>query len=101
MNPQETLLAVAAGVAAVMVIVVFAHKSYIIIKRIDDALGLDQDGKTINERLERIEHQLYPNNGSSLIDKMNRVEFEQRSMQSKVDTIETVLDLILRRMDKV
>jgi hypothetical protein len=98
MNPQETLIAVAAVVTAVMVIAHFLRKIYAIAKKIEDSLGVDASGRTVNDRLERIEHQLFPNGGSSLVDKMNRVEADQHKMGGRMDAMERTLDRILTRL---
>jgi hypothetical protein len=60
------------------------YKVYKIAKRIDDALGLDKQGRTVTDRLGRIEHQLFPNGGSSLTDKINQIAFEQRAMKGEL-----------------
>ena len=99
MNPTETVLAIAAVVAAVTVIGHFVRKIYFIAKRIEESLGVDRQGRSVTERLERIEHQLFPNGGSSLTDKINRMEAEQMSIQGKVDTMERVLNSILRKLN--
>ena len=94
MNPTETILGVAAVVAAITVIAHFVRKIYFIAKRIEDSLGVDEKGRTVTDRLERIEHQLFPNGGSSLTDKINQIGHEQKVMKAELDTVKTVLGLI-------
>lgn len=86
-----------AVVAAITAIAIFAMKTYRIIKRIDTVLGVDRQGRTISDRLDRVEHHLFPNGGSSLTDKINRIEFEQREMKGQMDAVETVLAAHVRR----
>ena len=100
MNPTETILAIAAVVAAITVIAHFVRKIYFIAKRIEESLGVDAQGRTVTDRLGRIEHQLFPNGGSSLVDKMNRIEADQMVTQGKVEAMERVLESILRKLNK-
>lgn len=97
MNPADTILLVAAIVAALTTISVFVVKIYKVAKRIDGALGVDSQGRTISERLGRVEHQLFPNGGSSLTDKINRIEHEQKQLQGKMDTFERILETLLKK----
>ena len=47
---------------------------YKIAKRLEDAIGTDSKGRTLAERLDRVEHQLWENGGSSLADRVNKIE---------------------------
>ena len=47
---------------------------YKIAKRLEDAIGTDSKGRTLSDRLERVEHQLWENGGSSLADRVNKIE---------------------------
>jgi outer membrane murein-binding lipoprotein Lpp len=97
---QETIIMVAAVAAAVMVIGTFSRKIYKVVNRIDSALGVDREGRTLSDRLSRVEHQLFPNGGSSLTDKINRMEADQKTLQGQVQAMERILATILRRLDK-
>jgi hypothetical protein len=46
---------------------------YKISKRLEGAIGTDAKGRTISERLDRVEHQLWENGGTSLADRVNRI----------------------------
>ncbi len=96
MNFQEQAISIAALIAAVTAIAIFTYRVYKIARRIDDTLGVDKEGRTISDRLQRVEHQLFPNGGTSLSDKITRVESEQRVMQGKLDTVETIVNSLLR-----
>lgn len=96
MNLQEQAVSIAALLLAVTTIAVFTFRVYKIARRIDDALGVDKEGRTISDRLSRVEYQLFPNGGASLSDKINRIESEQRTMQGKIDTVEGIVNTLLR-----
>ena len=93
---QEQAISIAALVAAITAIAIFTYRVYKIARRIDDTLGVDKEGRTISDRLQRVEHQLFPNGGASLSDKITRVESEQRLMKGKLDTVETIVNSLLR-----
>lgn len=87
MNLAEPVIMAGAVVAALTAIVLFVIKIYKILKRIDSVLGVDRQGRTISDRLERVEHQLFPNGGSSLTDKINRIEKEQGVLYAQIETL--------------
>jgi len=91
MQAWEIVLTVGAVTGALLVIFGAIYKVYKIAKRIDDALGLDSQGRTINDRLGRIEHQLFPNGGSSLTDKINQIAFEQKAMKGELDAVKGII----------
>jgi hypothetical protein len=96
MAPWEIAITVGAVTGAFLIVVGALYKLYRVAKRIDDALGLDSEGRTINERLGRIEHQLFPNGGSSLTDKINQIAFEQRAMKGELDAVKDIVGGILK-----
>ena len=96
MNLQEQAVSIAALMLAVTAIAVFTYRVYKIARRIDDTLGVDKEGRTISDRLSRVEYQLFPNGGASLSDKITKIESEQRVMQGKVDAVETIVNTLLR-----
>ena len=99
MSVTEGLLLAGAIVAALTAIGIFSHRIYKIAKRIDGALGIDREGRTISDRLQRVEHQLFPNGGSSLTDKINRIESEQKEMKGEISAFKEVLNIIMKRED--
>lgn len=96
MAPWEIAITVGAVTGAFLVVAGALYKLYKVAKRIDDALGLDSEGRTINERLGRIEHQLFPNGGSSLTDKINQIAFEQRAMKGELDAVKDIMGAVLK-----
>lgn len=97
MNLTDSVIMAGAVVAALTAIGIFAMKIYRVLKRIDGILGVDRQGRTISERLDRVEHQLFPNGGSSLTDKINRIEQEQKEMKGQLAAFERILNTLLRR----
>ena len=94
---DEALIAVAALLIAVAVIYRFSRTAYKGIQRIEIVLGVDKDGRTIADRLDSVEQQLFPNGGSSLSDKIVRIEFVQREMKTELDEIKTISNNWLRQ----
>lgn len=62
-----------------------------VVHRITHAVGADKNGRTVVERLERVEHQLWENGGSSLADRVNSIEGHVIRTSTKLDTIESFL----------
>ena len=100
MNPAESVIMAGAVVAALTAIGIFVMKVYRLLKRIDGVLGVDKQGRTISDRLERVEHQLFPNGGSSLTDKINRIEKEQNVLFAQMETLRAmILNMIGGKQD--
>ena len=91
MNPTESIIMVGAVIAAITAICIFSIRVWRVLKRIDGVLGVDKEGRTISERLSRVEHQLFPNNGSSLSDKIARIELEQHALQAQVHSLHAMI----------
>lgn len=70
----DQLLVTSAVVTAIGIIVGGIVAVYRIARKIENAIGLDSNGRTISERLDRVEHQLWENGGTSLADKVNKIE---------------------------
>jgi hypothetical protein len=68
-----------------------ASRIFKFINRLSCAVGADKNGRTISERLERIEHQLWPNGGSSMADKVNHLTIESAETISDVRFIKKIL----------
>jgi hypothetical protein len=94
-NPAEWVILIGAVTVAISAIGLFVLKIYKIAKRIDGALGVDKEGRTISDRLGRVEHQLFPNGGSSLTDKINRIERDQSALQSQIHSLQAMVVTIL------
>jgi uncharacterized membrane protein len=96
---DEWILALAAFIIAVGIIWKGMSSIYNVVRRMEDTLGVDEQGRTISERLNRVEHQLFPNGGSSLTDKINRIAFEQREMKHELDLVKVQINGIPKRTD--
>lgn len=72
--PTDVILTIAAVITALGIIIGAVLATYRLARRIGDAIGVDSKGRTLSERLERVEHQLWPNGGSSLADRVNSIE---------------------------
>jgi len=94
---DEWILALAAFIIAVGVIWKGMSSIYNIVKRMEQTIGVDEQGRTISERLNRVEHQLFPNGGSSLTDKINRIAFEQQDMKRELDLVKVQVNGLSER----
>jgi uncharacterized protein YoxC len=94
---DEWILALAAFIIAVGIIWRGMSSIYTIVKRMENTLGVDEQGRTISERINRVEHQLFPNGGSSLTDKINRIAFEQQDMKRELDLVKVQVNGLSER----
>jgi len=67
---------------------------YTLAKRLNDLIGKDHDGRTVAERLERVEYQLWPNNGKSLSDKVTNLQEGQVELKEQLGKIEGETEVI-------
>jgi hypothetical protein len=88
---NELIIAIAASIAAFGVLSGAILAIYRIAKRIDDALGLDKDGRTLSDRMERVEHQLWENGGSSLADRVNNIEKHVVKVTTEIEFIKNLI----------
>ena len=88
----EWILGTAAVIVALLVIAKFGYATYKAIHRIDEMLGVDRQGRTLSERIERMEYQLFPNGGRSLDDRVAQVAFDQKAIEGEVRAIRELLD---------
>ena len=77
----------AAVITALGIIFGGVYATYKIVHRIGEVLGLDRHGRTISERLDRVEHQLWENGGSSLADKVANIELNVTRVAAELDVI--------------
>jgi hypothetical protein len=84
---QELILTSAALITASGIIIGSLIAIYKLARRIGDAIGVDKSGRTISERLERVEHQLWENGGSSLADRVNVIEAHSIKTSAEVELI--------------
>ena len=94
---DEWVLALAGILIALGVIFGFSKKAYRGIQRIEATLGVDEKGRTIAQRLDVVEHQLFPNGGGSLADKVTKIDMRQVELEVQVGTIERMIAGIVER----
>lgn len=76
---------------SVTAIGLFILSIYKIVKRIEGAIGKDSEGRTLSDRMEKVEYQIWPNGGKSLADRMKRVEDTGIECTTKLVIIEDLL----------
>ena len=82
---------VAAVIASLTAIFGFAYAMYKIAKRIEAAIGVDEEGRTISERMGKVEYQLWENGGSSMKDQMNETAELAKKTAVEVGFIKQVM----------
>lgn len=83
----ELIMAVSAAISAFAVLAAAIIAIYRIAKKIGDVLGTDAHGRTISDRLDRVEHQLWENGGSSLADRVNNIEKHVVKVSTEIEFI--------------
>lgn len=68
--PQEAIMTIAVVMGGLAVILGGILSIYRIASRIDQALAVDSEGRSVSERMSRVEHQLWKNGGDSLADEV-------------------------------
>ena len=91
MSDMSVLTTIMLVIGTVTAVGSFMFSIYKIAKRVDQAIGVDAQGKTLSERMSRVEHQLWENGGSSLKDQVNDVQKCQTEMNAKMGVIEGLL----------
>jgi len=80
---------------AISALCVFLYSVYKIAKRIDAAIGVDEQGRTLSDRMDKVEYQLWPNGGLSMADRVNAIDRTNNQMMTEVQIIkELVLGMI-------
>ena len=88
MSALSTVIFVIGGITGVCA---FLFSIYKIAKRVDLAVGVDSDGKTLSDRMSRVEHQLWENGGTSLKDQVNSIEACQIEIKAEMGIIKNIL----------
>jgi hypothetical protein len=87
----DLLFTIAAAITACGVIVGGIIAIYRVAQKIEKSIGLDENGKTVSERLARVEHQLWENGGSSLADRVNTIETHTVRTTTELEIIKAIL----------
>ncbi len=88
----EWIIGTAGLILALLVIFRFGYTAYKAINRIDVIVGVDRKGRTLSDRIERLEYQLFPNAGRSLDDRVSQIAFDQKTMEGELRAIREALD---------
>ena len=88
--PADLIMTVATVLGSLAVIFGFVYSLYKLAKRIDAAIGVDAKGRTISDRLDKVEHQLWENGGSSLADRVNNIEKHVIKVSTEIDFIKNL-----------
>jgi hypothetical protein len=83
----ELVMAITASITAFGVLGGVIVAIYRVAKKISDAVGLDAQGRTLADRLDRVEHQLWENGGSSLADRVNNIEKHVVKVSTEIEFI--------------
>ena len=67
------------------------YKIYKAASRLESAIGIDEKGRTMSERMERVEYQLWENGGESLADRVNEIDKHARETAVEVRFIKEIL----------
>jgi hypothetical protein len=88
---QDAILSIAGILTGLGVIFATLITIYKIARRLDSAIGIDREGRTIADRLDRVEHQLWENGGNSLADRVNHLREESKQTNTEVLFMKDVL----------
>jgi hypothetical protein len=89
--PQEFILTIGAVLSSLAVIFGTVYAVYKLARKIELAIGVDKRGRTISDRLDRVEHQLWENGGSPLADRVNTIESHAIKTTAKLELIESLI----------
>lgn len=89
--PQEAIATIAGIAGGLTAIFALLYTIYKIARRLDDAVGVDKQGRTISERLDRVEHQLWKNGGDSLADQVGNVMDQSKETATEVRLMKEIL----------
>jgi hypothetical protein len=87
----ETILTIAAVITALGIIFGGIYATYRIVNRIGAVLGVDNNGRSISDRLDRVEHQLWENGGTSLADRVNNIEMHVLKVSTEMDVFKEII----------
>ena len=83
-------------IGAITAVGSFFYAMYKIARRIDNAIGVDSQGRTLSERMDKVEYQLWPNNGSSLADKVDRLDKNMTENNSEVRIVKELVMIMVQ-----
>lgn len=98
--PENPIMMIGAIASSLLVIAAALRSIYKITRKVDDAIGTDARGRTITDRLDRVEHQLWENGGDSLADRVNQLSTCAHETSVEVKFIKDVLLTMLGQQTK-
>lgn len=90
-SDSQVLSQIVMLVGSVTAILAFVYSIYKIAKRVEDAIGVDEEGRTISERMDKVEYQLWPNAGKSMADRVNSIDKTNNQVVTEVKIIKELL----------
>jgi hypothetical protein len=81
----------AALITAVGIIMLAVKRLYVFARRIENAIGANEHGLTISKRIEKVEHQVFPNGGGSLSDQITDLNNTVNKLIGNIETVETLV----------
>jgi hypothetical protein len=84
---MDLIITLGSVFASLGVIFAALYASYRLAKKIDSAIGTDGTGRTLSDRLDKVEHQLWENGGSSLADRVNNIEHHVIKVSTEIEFI--------------
>ena len=96
----DSIIYTSSIVIALGVVFAAAISLFRLFKKFDAVIGEDKQGRTISDRLDRVEHQLWENGGSSLADRVNNIEKHVIKVSTEIDLIKDIsLGLVNDRIE--
>ena len=92
MSPLSELLFFVGAVSTLCTLAIVIYK---IAKRIDSAIGVDNEGRSLSERMEKVEYQLWPNSGKSLMDRVNRLEETNNKVSAEIAIVKDLVTILV------
>jgi len=84
------------AVTAITAVGAFCYTMYKFAKRIDQAVGVDEHGRTLSQRMGRVEYQLWPNGGESLADQINTSAEIGKSNATELKIVKELVMMIVQ-----
>ena len=97
MSDMSALSTVMLVLGTITAVGAFLFSIYKLAKRIDQAIGTDSQGRTLSDRMSRVEHQLWENGGDSLKDQVNNIQKGQIEIKAEMTIIK---DLLIATVEK-
>jgi len=98
------VIATGAIIAALIVIGTALLKLYNIAKRIDAAIGVDENGRTISQRLGAVEDAVMPTGRATLPARVDQIEKEVKAIDTDMKQlsteVRTIHDFVVKNKEK-